>query len=68
MRRIVDVSAAKVNQAGVIPVIFASSLLHLPQLILQLTAGSNDVGLEKFMMNDYLVIRPAGRTSCCTSR
>jgi preprotein translocase subunit SecY len=27
----------KVNQAGVIPVIFASSLLYLPQLILQLT-------------------------------
>src|SRR3954452_11102994 len=26
----------KVNQAGVIPVIFASSLLHLPQLIPQL--------------------------------
>ncbi|AZG48399.1 preprotein translocase subunit SecY [Gordonia insulae] len=31
----------KVNQAGVIPVIFASSLLYLPQLILQLTQGSS---------------------------
>ncbi|NED66322.1 preprotein translocase subunit SecY, partial [Streptomyces sp. SID10244] len=30
----------KVNQAGVIPVIFASSLLYLPQLILQLTQNS----------------------------
>ncbi|MGC4961952.1 preprotein translocase subunit SecY [Gordonia sp. DT218] len=30
----------KVNQAGVIPVIFASSLLYLPQLILQLTQKS----------------------------
>ncbi|MGV9713812.1 preprotein translocase subunit SecY [Gordonia sp. NPDC003424] len=32
----------KVNQAGVIPVIFASSLLYLPQLILQLTQGSGE--------------------------
>jgi preprotein translocase subunit SecY len=31
----------KVNQAGVIPVIFASSLLYIPQLISQLTNGSN---------------------------
>lgn len=31
----------KVNQAGVIPVIFASSLLYLPQLILQLTQGQD---------------------------
>ena len=30
----------KVNQAGVIPVIFASSLLYIPQLISQLT-GNN---------------------------
>ncbi|NMO00146.1 preprotein translocase subunit SecY [Gordonia sp. TBRC 11910] len=43
----------KVNQAGVIPVIFASSLLYLPQLILQLT-GSNDgeqSGWQKFISN-----------------
>ena len=31
----------KVNQAGVIPVIFASSLLYLPQLIVQLTKSSD---------------------------
>ena len=30
----------KVNQAGVIPVIFASSLLYLPQLITQLTTAT----------------------------
>ncbi|GAA1461193.1 preprotein translocase subunit SecY [Williamsia maris] len=31
----------KVNQAGVIPVIFASSLLYLPNLIVQLTQSSS---------------------------
>ncbi|KAA8888998.1 preprotein translocase subunit SecY [Nocardia colli] len=31
----------KVNQAGVIPVIFASSLLYLPQLLVQLTQHSS---------------------------
>src|SRR6185503_6670685 len=31
----------KVNQAGVIPVIFGSSLLYLPQLISQLAGGAN---------------------------
>ena len=31
----------KVNQAGVIPVIFASSLLYLPQLIVQLTKSAD---------------------------
>ncbi|MFW0788979.1 preprotein translocase subunit SecY [Gordonia sp. CPCC 205333] len=44
----------KVNQAGVIPVIFASSLLYLPQLILQLTGGSTDgeqSGWQKFISN-----------------
>ena len=30
----------KVNQAGVIPVIFASSLLYIPQLISQLTSNT----------------------------
>ena len=30
----------KVNQAGVIPVIFASSLLYLPQLIAQLQGNT----------------------------
>jgi preprotein translocase subunit SecY len=39
----------KVNQAGVIPVIFASSLLYLPQLLIQLmsqqTRSSNPIAL-----------------------
>ena len=34
----------KVNQAGVIPVIFASSLLYLPQLITQLQGNSTGAG------------------------
>jgi len=42
----------KVNQAGVIPVIFGSSLLYLPQLISQL-AGSNG-GFQAFVQT-YLV-------------
>ena len=32
----------KVNQAGVIPVIFASSLIYIPQLITQLIASGSD--------------------------
>jgi preprotein translocase subunit SecY len=36
----------KVNQAGVIPVIFASSLLYLPTLILQLTRPSDGSALN----------------------
>ncbi|WP_280263731.1 preprotein translocase subunit SecY [Nocardia abscessus] len=32
----------KVNQAGVIPVIFASSLLYLPNLVAQLTGSQNN--------------------------
>ncbi len=45
----------KVNQAGVIPVIFASSLLYLPQLILQLTGSTdgNQAGWQKFI-SQYL--------------
>jgi preprotein translocase subunit SecY len=43
----------KVNQAGVIPVIFGSSLLYLPQLISQL-AGSVDGGFQQFVQT-YLV-------------
>ncbi|HEX3814270.1 MAG TPA: preprotein translocase subunit SecY [Mycobacteriales bacterium] len=38
----------KVNQAGVIPVIFASSLLYIPQLIVQLNSNSNNV-LTRFV-------------------
>ncbi|MGB3301901.1 preprotein translocase subunit SecY [Gordonia sp. (in: high G+C Gram-positive bacteria)] len=36
----------KVNTAGVIPVIFASSLLYIPQLILQLTGQSSGGEVE----------------------
>jgi preprotein translocase subunit SecY len=43
----------KVNQAGVIPVIFASSLLYIPQLISQLT-GNSTSSFQRFVTN-YLV-------------
>src|ERR1700710_36362 len=43
----------KVNQAGVIPVIFASSLLYLPQLITQLQ-GNSTGAIRRFVEN-YLV-------------
>ncbi len=47
----------KVNQAGVIPVIFASSLLYLPQLLSQLTTSPTDTspGWWQRFVNDYLV-------------
>ncbi|BBY49271.1 preprotein translocase subunit SecY [Mycolicibacterium sp. GCM10028919] len=45
----------KVNQAGVIPVIFASSLIYVPQLITQLiSSGSAEAGTgwwDKFVAN-----------------
>ncbi|MBB4686450.1 preprotein translocase subunit SecY [Amycolatopsis jiangsuensis] len=45
----------KVNQAGVIPVIFASSLLYLPQLISQLIGDPNsNSGWQSFIQN-YIV-------------
>ncbi|GAB2626610.1 preprotein translocase subunit SecY [Prescottella soli] len=47
----------KVNQAGVIPVIFASSLLYLPNLIVQLTGANtnpNPSWWQKWI-NEYLV-------------
>jgi preprotein translocase subunit SecY len=43
----------KVNQAGVIPVIFASSLLYIPQLISQLTSNSTS-SFQRFV-NNYLI-------------
>jgi preprotein translocase subunit SecY len=43
----------KVNQAGVIPVIFASSLLYIPQLISQLQ-GSNGGSFQRWV-NNYLI-------------
>lgn len=47
----------KVNQAGVIPVIFASSLLYLPNLIAQLTGAttSADPSWWQRIVNEYLV-------------
>ncbi|WP_040788656.1 preprotein translocase subunit SecY [Nocardia paucivorans] len=48
----------KVNQAGVIPVIFASSLLYLPNLLVQLVGSSNDPDpswwqeiIQKYLVN-----------------
>jgi preprotein translocase subunit SecY len=42
----------KVNQAGVIPVIFASSLLYLPQLVVQMWHSTNPVNT---FISKYLV-------------
>ncbi len=44
----------KVNQAGVIPVIFASSLLYLPQLVSSL-GNPNNPGKVTLFVNHYLV-------------
>jgi preprotein translocase subunit SecY len=44
----------KVNQAGVIPVIFASSLLYLPQLVLGFMNRNNPSSLYIFVQ-DYIV-------------
>ncbi|MEY2477520.1 MAG: preprotein translocase subunit SecY, partial [Actinomycetota bacterium] len=44
----------KVNQAGVIPVIFASSLLYLPALAVNLTDRNNPPGWATWVQN-YLV-------------
>ncbi|MBO0840203.1 MAG: preprotein translocase subunit SecY, partial [Sciscionella sp.] len=45
----------KVNQAGVIPVIFASSLLYLPDLVSRLVSSSNsNSGWQRFIQT-YLV-------------
>jgi preprotein translocase subunit SecY len=45
----------KVNQAGVIPVIFASSLLYIPQLISQLTGNANTPSAFQRWVNNYLL-------------
>jgi preprotein translocase subunit SecY len=42
----------KVNQAGVIPVIFASSLLYLPQLINSLSSSQQTSWWRRFIAND----------------
>ncbi|HLY34098.1 MAG TPA: preprotein translocase subunit SecY [Jatrophihabitantaceae bacterium] len=45
----------KVNQAGVIPVIFASSLLYIPQLISQLTGNINNPNhFQRWITNNLL--------------
>jgi preprotein translocase subunit SecY len=44
----------KVNQAGVIPVIFASSLLYLPQLVLGFMDRNNPNAFYLFV-NDYII-------------
>jgi len=43
----------KVNQAGVIPIIFASSLLYLPDLISKLVGTSSNAWWQRFI-NTYL--------------
>jgi len=46
----------KVNQAGVIPVIFASSLLYLPDLVVRLTQGSStETNWFSTFVSTYLV-------------
>ncbi|MGN6607798.1 MAG: preprotein translocase subunit SecY [Jatrophihabitans sp.] len=45
----------KVNQAGVIPVIFASSLLYIPQLISQLTSDNGKVSGFQRWVNQHLL-------------
>ncbi|MFC0313975.1 preprotein translocase subunit SecY [Gordonia phosphorivorans] len=45
----------KVNTAGVIPVIFASSLLYIPQLIISVTQGGGEVSGWKLWIQDNLV-------------
>jgi preprotein translocase subunit SecY len=47
----------KVNTAGVIPVIFASSLLYLPQLVLQLMNSDKPSSTYKFISNH--IVNPA---------
>ena len=44
----------KVNQAGVIPVIFASSLLYIPQLISQLTSKNSTSGFALWVNNNLI--------------
>src|SRR6201999_4587723 len=44
----------KVNQAGVIPVIFASSLLYIPQLISQLTGNNGNSGFARWVNNNLI--------------
>jgi preprotein translocase subunit SecY len=52
----------KVNQAGVIPVIFASSLLYLPQLAVSLFGSSNNPQGWSSWIQRYLEIGSASTT------
>lgn len=45
----------KVNTAGVIPVIFASSLLYIPQLVMSLTAQGGEASGWQLWLQDNLV-------------
>lgn len=54
----------KVNQAGVVPVIFGSSLLYLPDLVARL--AGNDGGWFQQFVQTYLVDQSIPCTSCCT--
>ncbi len=45
----------KVNQAGIIPVIFASSLLYLPAMAVQFNQGKTEQSKWIRWLNDYLV-------------
>jgi preprotein translocase subunit SecY len=54
----------KVNQAGVIPVIFASSLLYLPQLVLGFMDSQNPNAFYLFVQ-DYIV-KPTSWVNICT--
>ncbi|HET8660748.1 MAG TPA: preprotein translocase subunit SecY [Micromonosporaceae bacterium] len=47
----------KVNQAGVIPVIFASSLMYIPQLALQFMDAENPNAFYRWMSNN--IVDPA---------
>jgi preprotein translocase subunit SecY len=52
----------KVNQAGVIPVIFASSMLYIPELASQLFGNRNATSGWSFWVNRYLVLGQSGST------
>ena len=58
----------KVNQAGVIPVIFASSLLYLPDLIAPAGRHHSSGWRASGSCRPTWSTSPAGCTSCCTSR
>ena len=59
----------KVNQAGVVPVIFASSLLYVPQLGTSLFGGQAHPQAWARWIDTYLTSpRPPAATSPCTSR